>query len=230
MQDPWAIFGEKTFDFCEEYLAGWVHAPLNAWTNLAYVAAGIVILFLYLRRRNAGPGSSWLMAPIAALIGITSFLFHASGTYFFQVFDLSSMFLFTSYLMVTNIVRITGKKKLFVPLFIASMVVTITGTLILRQNLAGILFDLEIAVALVIEYLLRRRGFRAPSYRPLFLSLGLFLLAWIPWFLDFARVVCDPQNHLFQLHALWHFITAAALVFAFLFYRRIEEQAAAAGI
>jgi hypothetical protein len=211
MQDPWAIFGEKTFDFCEEYLAGWVHAPLNAWTNLAYVAAGIVILFLYLRRRNAGPGSSWLMAPIAALIGITSFLFHASGTYFFQVFDLSSMFLFTSYLMVTNIVRITGKKKLFVPLFIASMVVTITGTLILRQNLAGILFDLEIAVALVI-------------------SLGLFLLAWIPWFLDFARVVCDPQNHLFQLHALWHFITAAALVFAFLFYRRIEEQAAAAGI
>jgi hypothetical protein len=229
MTDPWAVFGAKVNDFCEASVGGWVHSPADSWSNLAFLAVGAVVVIASVRRRGTVRGTSPLFAPIAFLIGVTSFLFHASRTRFFQHFDLFAMYLFTSYLVAANVKRIGGKRIPFALVYAAAFVVLVAGELVPGIDLGGVLFDAGIAAALVMEFALYRRGSRAPSYRFLFLSLGGFLLALIPWFLDYTHALCDPDNHFFQAHALWHLITAAALLFAYLHYKRLEEKSSSAG-
>jgi hypothetical protein len=57
-----------------------------------------------------------------------------------------------------------------------------------------------------------------PNYTRWLLSFALTALAFTVWMLDYKRIVCDPANHFFQAHALWHVLTALAVPQMAIFY------------
>jgi hypothetical protein len=38
-----------------------------------------------------------------------------------------------------------------------------------------------------------------------------FAIAFGVWILDITRVVCDPDNHIFNLHSVWHVLTSLSI-------------------
>jgi hypothetical protein len=81
-----------------------------------------------------------------------------------------------------------------------------------------------IALALVQEAVLRRRA-PGTRYAPWY-PLGLVLLgaAALASALDVTRVACDPTNHWLQGHALWHVLTALALLAFYRFYETLPAS------
>ena len=69
---------------CEENLCGFITNPANAWSNLAYVLAA------YASCRHGLFARRWF-APSLLFIAVSSFLYHASHTAFFQLFDFAAM-------------------------------------------------------------------------------------------------------------------------------------------
>ena len=49
-------------------------------------------------------------------------------------------------------------------------------------------------------------------------ALLVFGIGIIALFLDATKIVCDPNNHFLQLHAVWHVCNAIALYFIALNY------------
>ncbi len=90
---PWRFllfFGEPNVKWCEAQFASWVTEPANTWSNLAFIVAGLVMLPF-----AKGERSLWLrlFGPSMLVLGVWSGLYHASFTFFFQVFDFLGMFL-----------------------------------------------------------------------------------------------------------------------------------------
>ena len=51
----------------------------------------------------------------------------------------------------------------------------------------------------------------------LFWSMFSFGLAFALWILDIKKIVCDP-NSLWQLHSIWHILTALSGLLIYLYY------------
>ena len=78
-----------------------ISTPANTWSNLAYVAVGVYMLF------RAGKNKDLkLFAPAAIATGIFSGLFHASQSRFFQFFDFVGMYMFCMVAVTINCRRL----------------------------------------------------------------------------------------------------------------------------
>jgi len=86
---PWyalAELGPPNIKWCEERLCAWINEPANAWSNLAFVIVALMISWLA-RGRPAASDTLRRFAPTVALVGVCSFVFHASNTYVTQLLD-----------------------------------------------------------------------------------------------------------------------------------------------
>jgi hypothetical protein len=215
---PWSGYAPATISFCERRLCDWVVEPANTWSNLAYVAVGCVILFLQRRRLRTALSAIGLSA---VLVGIGSFAFHATGTFFGEYLDVSAMFLISALFIAFGARRLwiwpdDGLIKLYLGLVAVSM------ALLAAVKVSGIpMFTAQIVAASLIEIrLVRRSGRGAVDYRYLWCLIGFFAVAFTAWALDVTRVVCDPDNHLVTGHALWHVANSFCLLFFYLYQRQ----------
>jgi hypothetical protein len=209
--------------WCEERLCQWVVTPANAWSNLAYILVAIWLVREIKKNRETGVLGYYGKATFA--VGMSSFIYHASYTFFFQVFDFIGMYLF-----------------LFLPLTtqLRSLQWISEGT-VLPIYLGATAFFTALTVAFYFI------GFPAQSLVALLVLMvvGLELLrrrqmlwggkAWTPWnfgaafafllagatlsALDISGKFCDPSNHWLQGHSLWHLFTATSLIFVFKHFR-----------
>ncbi|MCC7440613.1 MAG: ceramidase domain-containing protein [Bdellovibrionales bacterium] len=223
---PWAEWSPPNIHWCEENLCSWITTPANTWSNLAYLAVGALLWKWWRADRAAGKGAQaaalGIFPPAAVAIGLTSFAFHASYTFFFQFFDYVGMYTLFCLLIVLNLRR-SGRVQ---PSFLVpAYLIGICGmsALVPVMHAAGIPVQLTIAglLALILaqELWLRFDGRRKPEYRELWRALGAFGLGFVFTLLDGTRTWCDPSNHWLQGHALWHVFTALALPFLYRFYR-----------
>ena len=86
---PWADWTRPNMKWCENNLCAWITAPSNAISNIGYVLFGIIMI------REAQKKNSktlLLFGPASIITGVSSFTFHASYTYAFQIFDFFGMF------------------------------------------------------------------------------------------------------------------------------------------
>jgi len=104
---PWSSLQPATMKFCEENLCSWVTQPANAFSSLIYIILGIFLLFYYKKEKNK---ALRIIPIVSILIGISSFLYHASFSFFLQVFDLASMFLISSFIIAFNLRRMNYTK------------------------------------------------------------------------------------------------------------------------
>ena len=210
---------------CEANLGGWITAPANTWSNLAYVAVG---LWIYKRSAKRALLSAGGLGPVSVVVGVTSFLFHASYTFAGQVLDYAGMFLLLGWALARGLIRAgllseTGALRFWAGLFTTSLVILFAfralgwgiQTIVLAQALA--------LVALEIRLLRTKRD--APSYGSFWLMQFLLIVAYGFWHLDHTDFACRPDNHWLQFHAIWHLVTAAAFVAAWRFHEGIDARA-----
>lgn len=222
MSCPYQNFIKPTITFCESNLCSHISQPANTWSNLAFVFVGIFLWFL--SRRSTSTFLK-LLAPLAIIMGLASFFYHASYTFFGQLLDLGSMFLFSSYLLVFNLRRLSGhilSGKTLLLIYVLLNAISIICVYFIRTvhdfNIGIPIFTLQIIAVLLVEFFIRKKSI---NYRLTYLLIALAALAvgWGIWLLDYMKIWCNNATfHWINGHALWHIISAISLIFVYKFY------------
>jgi hypothetical protein len=220
----WDSFQPAEIRFCEEATGSWVGQPVNAFSNAAYVLVGIWLLIKYIRGKK-NRKNPMIMLPVSAiLIGITSFFYHASSSFLFEVLDLSSMFLLSSFMVSFALYRWRQTKfSVFIKAYTVFFIVPVMLVLLIKGESGLYFFGIEIGIAIVTEWIIwkRRPGIRTGS----FIYAGiLFLISYGFWLLDFHRILCDPDLHYFQSHALWHVINSFCFILLYRYYNQFSRE------
>jgi hypothetical protein len=224
---PWYDLHAKyppNVDWCEEKLCSWIVTPNNTWTNLAYIFLG---LYVWAKMRNSKSHLMRFFGPAVTIVGISSFIFHASLNQFTQVFDFFGMYTFCMLLIMFN--RARADKWHPMPHAFRVFWAWVVG--ITAVTILSVLVHLPIQFYVVfLIYGIIYTEFKAEppghgEHRHYFwltvITLGVAELLSI---LDLKRVLCNPTNHYFQGHGAWHVLAALALWFSFKHYRQFEEE------
>jgi hypothetical protein len=216
-------------EWCEERKCQTITTPANTWSNVAYVVAG-----LYMMRRAGKSTDLKLFGPAAIATGVFSGLYHASFTKLFQWFDFIGMYMFCLLPVIINLRRLRYLRR-DQQGTVYGVAVCLCGAL--TSMLQSIFFPIQlivvalVAVAAGTEYKAMQRAQNSVNiivrYRFFFVAAGLLAVGFVCSMLDMTRVWCNPHNHIVQGHAVWHLLTAAALVCQFVHYQMLEEDAAA---
>jgi hypothetical protein len=194
---------------CELLGGGDLAQPVNAITSLAYVAVGLIIAVLALRRR--GPQwESLLFSVLLATVGLGSVAFHGpqpDGARLMH--DLPIML--TAVFMLVHDVRVVwpGTPRSVLP------VATIAATALAAASAgAGVAATGVVLIAVaVVEVVIYRRRLRPRSLPQRRADMAIVVVvaagaaSWLLGRTD--SPACDPDS-VFQLHGLWHGLSAVA--------------------
>lgn len=215
-------------DWCEQELCSWITNPADTWSNLAYLAFGVLMILETRRGAGAHRGELRLFGPVSIVVGLFSGIYHASYTFFLQFFDFVGMFLFCFTVLTGHAVRLGWVRPERRLTFFLGGVAFFSALVPVMYQLAlpfqGLVFLLILGVVSQEGWVRQRLG-PAPSYRSFVLALGLLVAAAGFSLADVTRTWCDPTNHWLQGHALWHVLSAAAL---FALYRHHAQPLPAA--
>ncbi len=222
---PWYALRElrpPNVDWCELERCAWIVEPANTWSNLAYVAVGLLLMVS--ARRDGSRQLRWF-GPAALIVGVFSGIYHASTTFALQILDFAGMYVFCYLLLTLNLqrlglVRPADASLRFGQLVLATTVVTVAIDF-LEVPIQGIVFVLILAIV-GSELWLRRRD---PGVSLGFFGLAVLLITTGAAFsvLDVTRTWCDPAHPFLQGHAIWHVLSAASLLAASFHYRQFEH-------
>jgi Ceramidase len=207
---PWMDYPRGNFPLCEEALCEWIRQPANTYSNIGFFIVAFYLIYLSFKKQSEhGLG----FGICAIFIGSASFGAHASGTKMFGFFDFAAIFsAFSLYaakdMIYTNTVKTKNVFLMFCAFFIAAV-------LLLYQfsALREIIFAIFVIGLLIWESkILKAQGksFLTTSNKKM---LGIFLIGAVCLALDASKVICDPQNHLFQMHSVWHICCALSVYF-----------------
>ncbi len=214
---PWSSFSPATAMFCEQNLCSWIAQPSNTWSNLPFAIVGIMIV-----RTNKDRPLLKLLGHSAWILGIGSFMFHASASFIFEAWDLLGMFMISGLMLSFNFARYSENQSVskLIGLFLG-MTALAFAILLSFPSIGIALFAIQVALALHLEVLMDLREdpveFKYAKY-----FIGAFVLAFILWNLDIHGIVCDPNNHILTGHAVWHLLNAVAIWFIYRFYAQFQ--------
>lgn len=217
---PWTDWQPATMKFCEELLCGNIRQPANTFSNIGFVICGLIIMW----REGFKSWTPYHMMGLAAVsIGITSGIYHASMVFFWQFFDLSSMFMLVLLPLSFNLVRIGWiKSSQFSLAYIITLAFSMLLLYIIQGKVGEYIFGVQVFMVAGLEYMLYRKGHR-PSYPGMFKALGTLALAFLIWNGDVHGWWCDPTNHYLQGHAIWHLMCALSIWFVYGFYKQFAQ-------
>ncbi|GAB3196253.1 hypothetical protein GCM10027062_05080 [Nocardioides hungaricus] len=206
-------------NFCEAARAGWVRQPANAFSNLGFVVAGLVVAWHAGRTTLGGLATPY--ACLVVLLGPASAAMHATQSELGGHLDLLSMYLVASFAAAYAAMRWLRRDRLFFWQLFSLMVAAcqLVGLLgddvPVVQQAGNVAFAALLLAAVVVEVRLWRRG--DPTRTDLRWgagALGTILVAFVIW--NATRTLwCDPRS-LLQGHAAWHLLDAVA---AYLLFR-----------
>eukprot|EP00462_Mataza_sp_D1_P020858 CAMPEP_0175143274 /NCGR_PEP_ID=MMETSP0087-20121206/13330_1 /TAXON_ID=136419 /ORGANISM="Unknown Unknown, Strain D1" /LENGTH=268 /DNA_ID=CAMNT_0016427303 /DNA_START=63 /DNA_END=868 /DNA_ORIENTATION=+ len=234
---PWAGWARPNVKWCENNLCAWITTPANTWSNLAYIVLGLYMLLDAKSRTNKHKTSNTTLFYIgwaSIVVGLCSFAYHASYTAFFQWGDFVGMYIFGSVPAVLNLRRfhiVTHRQQLRVAVLLVLFLSLLTA--LLQQ----IKFPIQLVIVAIIGTTLAQETFLflrertaaqhsnkkasaslAPNRAKFVQGIVFLFLGGTCSFLDVTNRWCDPDNHVIQGHALWHVLTAWALLCLYKFY------------
>jgi len=226
-------FLKPTITYCEENLLNsFITQPANSLSNLAFFVIGI---YIYLINKKAKRKHLFLefFGILVVILGLFSFIYHATYTFLGQILDLSSMFLLIAYLISFNLHRLHPKfytLKFSFSLFILLSLLGISGVYFIKTlngfniGILIFIFYLLFAVFLLLELKIHRK-FKPYNLRYLIIGFIIFGISHGIWFLDYMRVWCDPETfHFVNGHALWHIGSAISLIYFYKFYSHFYDK------
>lgn len=218
MTCPYEAMEPANLALCEANVCGWVTQPANTWSNVGFFLVGAWVLAVARREQRALAGTVGLLA-IAT--GLGSIAFHATSTLAGQLLDQGAMLLESGLFVVVSLAMLTRlERSAALALYVLASIVGL-GLLVTIPTAGIALFAVEMTLFGLLELALLRRGPRI-SYAPLATVVALFVVAYAAWWTERLGVLCDPDNHVFGLHALWHFLGAASFPF---WYRHFAQRA-----
>ena len=217
---PWDSYDPATIEFCEARLCAWVVEPASAYTSLTKTLAGLVILWSCRRHRDA-----LILIGIAAFLqGFFGFSVHATGTFWGEALDVSGMFTISGLFLAFAARRLYGWSGRTVALSFVGLV-ALSVAILLTVRPSGIyVFSAQIVLWVLLEAQLYRTRGHATDYRYLKLLVLTFAIAFGVWIADITGVACDPDNHIFNLHSLWHVLTSLAIYWFYAYQTQFREN------
>jgi hypothetical protein len=221
--------------FCERDRGGLIRTPANTLSNFGFVAAGLGIATVLALQRRRGqhpvlgnpmtetdfyPG---FYACVVAFLGPASMALHASLMNWGGVIDIVSMNFFIGFVLMYALQRLYGfGRSTFIGGWLAINAVLLALKLIVGRGSEA--FGVVAVAALVVELRIRATQPVQSDAGWLIACGACFLLAFAIWLPSHnGGALCDP-NSLWQGHAAWHFLCAAATV-ALYQYARSENRA-----
>lgn len=216
---PWSSWDPGTVQFCEERLCAWVVEPSNAWSSIIYLILGGYMLVQALR--PVAPRSI-AVAAAQIMIGVGSFFFHATGTFWGEFVDQLGLFMLSALILACSASQarhLTARRTVAIYL---GLVVASASLLLLVRPIGIPLFAVQLAFGLGWQVRLwsQSTGPIRAAHSQFFFGVGLFLVSFSIWVTDITRLVCNPHNHLVTGHAVWHVLNAICIERLGAFYRR----------
>jgi len=198
---------------CETIGEGWLAQPANAISSMAYVGFGLWLVVRALRNRGEETATQVIFGITVASVGLGSVAFHGPmppGARLLHDLTIAAVFAMIA-------ARNTGTLQKWAQSTVIALFAALTalvGVVMAVSPEGGIALTAVIAaVAIGLEVHLYRTGKRTFSRR-----LARWLAAIVTLLVVGAVVnvlgrtgapLCDPES-LYQGHALWHVLTAAA--------------------
>ena len=220
--------------FCERLTPGLIAQPVNTWSNLAFILAGVSVGVHAdrARRRRTGflyasPVYPAVFASAIALLGPGSMALHATMTIWGGRVDVTSMYVFIGLVVAWGLTRLY---ELSGPAFAGLYAVILLGLIATKFVLpinSDFVFGAMVGVATVINVVLvRRRPEIVLRHRYVLAAAGFFAAAFAVWLPSrTGGPLCAPDFWL-QGHAVWHGLCAAAASCIYL-YAGSEQHAEA---
>jgi hypothetical protein len=223
---PWDDYTPGTVSFCEARLCASIVEPANAWSNVAFLLVGIALFWRSIAKGRAS-SPLILFGVTGVLVSAGSFLFHVTATFWGEFLDLAAMFLISSLMLTLDFRHLLGfSTRRSIGTYAALSLGSMLAVWLVRPIGIG-LFITHITVwsFLVIGLMVRRPGYRTWQLPTL---MTLFLVGFGIWNLDIHRIACDPNNHVFNGHVVWHLTCATSLFLYYMHQERLEDRATAA--
>lgn len=211
--------------FCEAARPGLIRQPVNTWSNLAFVAAGLAIAHRARHPRHRfspHPGLTTVYAIVVTLLGPASMAMHATQSALGGRLDMLSMYLIAGFALGYAAMRVfdwgpRGFAICYVLVLVGSELTENLGPGVPLVHTSGNLafaLTLVLAVALETVLIVRRDRVRRNGFG--YAALGVLLIAFVIWNLSQRGTpLCDPWSP-WQGHGAWHALDALA---AYLLHR-----------
>jgi len=222
--------------YCEALHGGAFAQPVNTISNLSYLVAGLLILFLVGRNGAAVQGEAdtrqrhvvvSILGWVALGLGFGSAAFHGTLSHWGGLLDNIAMNLLVTLVFFHNLARLQGWRASRFALLHAGSNAATTALLWHDDSGSLALFAVLLTAALLSECMIL-----APAWFPwvrhrvrgrhpgcLGGAIGTFAVAWALWRLsDSGAALCSPGSAL-QGHAVWHLLTAVSVAFLYFYFR-----------
>lgn len=208
--------------FCEVPRTGeLVLQPANSWSSFAFVGVGVWIMIEAGRRSPrtpfAGLPATWF-ALTAVLIGVGSFLLHATLTLWGQFWDVVGMYLFSAFTLAYAFRRWRALGATAAIFLYLALCTALIGALIVVPETRRWLFAVVLIADIAVELTFARPRRPAVDVRWYLYAIALQVMAFAVWIADLSGAWCD-EHSLLQGHALWHLLNAVAIWCSYRYYR-----------
>jgi hypothetical protein len=221
--DMYEKWGPANVKWCEERLCSWINEPANAWSNLSYILFGLYI-FRSAQRDRIPLGK--VFGIFVMVMGIASFVYHSSNNYFTQVVDFVGMYVYVYLILVLNCFKLGWlPQRRVVPLFLflvalSTLMIPVSKYLNIPYQIIVLASAVGITFTEAVHQIRSSRRLEPWSYRYFWAGLAMFSIALAFSLSDVKRILCDPNNHFIQGHALWHIMGGIGTYFSYLYYRQ----------
>jgi hypothetical protein len=213
--------------YCEALSDGPVKQPVNTLSAFAFSLVGLLVLASIGFARPAGnnPMTRELLFPavfgyLAIYLGPGAMYFHATFSALGGFLDSTSMYVFMSFVLVYQLLRLTR-----LPTWAAALIwVGLNALLFLLAFLINptLVFALLCVGAGVVQILVFvRETLRHSAW--FWAGLGCFAVALLIWGLSHTDApLCTPDS-IWQGHAVWHVLSAASVACFYLYMRTAPD-------
>lgn len=210
-----------THCFCETPHPALVVQPANSWSSLGFVFTGAWIMLGGRGAPGETPFAGWAalwFGITSIVIGVGSFLLHATLTLWGQFYDVLGMYLLGGFILSYAVQRWRRLPAgVAIALYLAMCTLLIASLWIMPETRRW-LFAVVLIAAIAVELMFARQ--LRPGIQVKWFVYGLIAntVAFAIWILDNTLTLCAPQSWL-QGHAVWHLLGAAAVYCTYRYYR-----------
>ena len=211
-----------THCFCEIPRSGaLILQPANSWSSLSFVFVGLWVMLAAGRRSRRSPfcgfAAIWF-GLTGIVIGVGSFMLHATLTLWGQFGDVLGMYLFSAFTLAYAFKRWRGLSNGISAAIYVAICAALIGLLIVVPETRRWMFAVVIVADIIVELALARPRRPRVDVHWYLWGIALQAAAFTVWVLDQTGKVCGGSS-LLQGHAGWHLLNAAALFASYLYYR-----------
>jgi len=222
---PWFSlyrFAPPNFPFCGVMTSGWDVDPIDTYSSVFYLIAG----FILLKMAKRSPPAIRNIAYIPFVLTIGSILFHMSFTYVFLIADFIGIFYLSCYGISLNLSRlgVIDASKIVPYSFVGTLIWSTVMAIAYPLKIHSGLFMVPLLVTFLSSEWLCSKKHPEVNYRDYAIAVFMCSVGYICMLLEGPpfRLGCHPGQFFqkLQLHALWHFLSAAMMIFVFRFYNQ----------